>query len=119
MEPGASDALTQGFTERPFSTAFLATSPAATNTDGFEVFVQLVMAAMTTEPCFRSCDDPVALAAGAAGAPSASFFFGLISEGSAASNDFLALNNPTRSCGRLGPATLGSTLPRSRSRVSV
>ncbi len=35
----------------PFSTAFLASRPAATITDGFEVLVQLVIAAITTEPC--------------------------------------------------------------------
>ena len=49
-EPGASDVLTQGLERRPRSTAFLATSPAATMTCGFEVLVQLVMAAMTTSP---------------------------------------------------------------------
>ena len=35
---------------RPRSTAFLASSPAPTITDGFEVLVQLVMAAIATEP---------------------------------------------------------------------
>ena len=35
----------------PASTAFLASSPAPIITDGFEVLVQLVMAAMTTDPC--------------------------------------------------------------------
>ena len=50
-EPGASDVFTHGFTERPRSTAFFASKPAATITDGFDVLVQLVMAAMTTEPC--------------------------------------------------------------------
>ena len=39
---------------RPFSTAFLASRPAATITLGLLVFVQLVMAAMTTSPCLRS-----------------------------------------------------------------
>ena len=38
----------------PCSTAFFASSPAATITDGFDVFVQLVIAAMTTEPCVSS-----------------------------------------------------------------
>ena len=37
----------------PRSTAFFATSPAASITLGFDVFVQLVMAAITTSPCFR------------------------------------------------------------------
>jgi hypothetical protein len=50
LEPGASEVLTHGFVTRPFSTAFLASRPAAIITDGLEVLVQLVMAAMTTEP---------------------------------------------------------------------
>ncbi len=35
---------------RPRSTAFFASSPAPTITDGFEVLVQLVMAAIATDP---------------------------------------------------------------------
>src|SRR3954471_20677258 len=50
LEPGASDVLTHGFTVRPRSTAFLATRPAASITEGFDVLVQLVMAAITTWP---------------------------------------------------------------------
>ncbi len=50
FEPGASDGFTQGFVARPRSTAFFASRPAATRTDGFEVFVQEVMAEMTTAP---------------------------------------------------------------------
>ena len=50
FEPGARLALTQGLVSSPCSTAFLARSPAATITDGFEVLVQLVIAAITTEP---------------------------------------------------------------------
>ena len=34
----------------PFSTAFLAKSPAAIMTDGLEVLVQLVIAAITIDP---------------------------------------------------------------------
>src|SRR5581483_6023533 len=49
-EPGASDVFTHGLVARPRSTAFLATSPAATITWGFDVLVQLVMAAMATWP---------------------------------------------------------------------
>jgi hypothetical protein len=51
FEPGASELFTQGLVSSPFSTAFLARIPAASITEGFEVLVQLVMAAMTTEPC--------------------------------------------------------------------
>src|SRR5258708_18964719 len=49
-EPGARLVFTYGRTSRPSSTAFLASKPAATMTDGFEVLVQLVMAAITTHP---------------------------------------------------------------------
>ena len=46
----ANDVLTQGFVFNPNSTAFLATKPAAIITLGFDVFVQLVMAAITISP---------------------------------------------------------------------
>src|SRR5439155_1122575 len=49
-EPGAIVVFTYGFTVRPRSTAFFASRPAAIITDGFEVFVHEVIAAMTTEP---------------------------------------------------------------------
>src|SRR4051812_38869861 len=124
LDPGASDAFTHGLVPSPRSTAFFATRPAATSTDGFEVFVQLVIAAMTTEPCFSLVSDAAAaVVAGlgplGAGAPAPSFFFGLMSDGNACSKDFLVANSATRSCGRFGPATLGSTLARSSSSVSV
>jgi hypothetical protein len=48
LDPGASDVLTHGLTCRPRSTARLASRPAPSMTDGFEVFVHDVMAAMTT-----------------------------------------------------------------------
>src|SRR6266568_256180 len=51
FEPGARLVFTQDRVWRPFSTAFLAANPAATITDGFEVLVQLVIAAITTDPC--------------------------------------------------------------------
>src|SRR5271165_6765369 len=50
IEPGASEVFTHDGTLSPFSTAFFASSPAATSTDGFEVLVQLVIAAITTLP---------------------------------------------------------------------
>src|SRR5437764_3331260 len=49
-EPGAREVLTHGLVFSPRSTAFFASSPAAIMTDGLDVFVQLVMAAMTTSP---------------------------------------------------------------------
>ncbi len=56
FEPGASDVFTHGFVASPASTAFFASRPAATSTDGFDVLVQLVIAAITTEPFFTSGD---------------------------------------------------------------
>src|SRR5215469_16849626 len=50
LEPGASVVFTQGLRASPASTAFLASSAAPTMTDGLEVLVQEVMAAITTEP---------------------------------------------------------------------
>ena len=49
-EPGARLVLTVGATVRPRATALRASSPAPTMTVGLEVLVQLVMAAMATEP---------------------------------------------------------------------
>ena len=49
-EPGASEVLMCGCTLSPASTAFLANKPAASNTLGLEVLVQLVMAAISTSP---------------------------------------------------------------------
>ena len=51
FEPGASDDFTHGFRVRPRSTALRASRPAPIITDGFDVFVQEVIAAITTEPC--------------------------------------------------------------------
>jgi hypothetical protein len=50
FEPGARLDFTQGRRSRPRSTAFFARSPAATITDGFDVFVHEVIAAITTAP---------------------------------------------------------------------
>src|SRR3990172_5883549 len=50
-DPGARLVLTNGGTVSPRATAFFASRPAATITDGFDVLVQLVIAAITTEPC--------------------------------------------------------------------
>jgi hypothetical protein len=50
FDPGASEVLTHGFDVSPRSTAFLARRPAAIITEGLDVLVQLVMAAITTCP---------------------------------------------------------------------
>src|SRR5512135_3140200 len=49
-EPGARLVVTYGLTFSPFSTAFFATRPAATITEGLLVLVQDVIAAITTAP---------------------------------------------------------------------
>src|SRR3954452_641649 len=50
LEPGARDVFTHGLRLSPRSTALRATRPAASITEGLEVFVQEVMAAIVTEP---------------------------------------------------------------------
>src|SRR5436190_19226787 len=50
FEPGARLVFTHGLRVRPSSTAFLARSPAPIITLGFDVLVQLVIAAITMEP---------------------------------------------------------------------
>ncbi len=49
-EPGASEVLTQGFAVSPRAAALRAIRPAPSMTLGFEVLVQLVIAAITTSP---------------------------------------------------------------------
>jgi len=53
LEPGASELFTHGLRCKPFSTAFLASKPAANITLGFEVFVHEVIAEITTSPCTK------------------------------------------------------------------
>src|SRR5215469_13136359 len=50
FDPGASVVLTHGLRSSPASTAFFASSAAPTITEGLDVLVQDVIAAMTTEP---------------------------------------------------------------------
>src|SRR5262249_12004307 len=98
--------------------------PAASMTDGLDVLVQEVMAAMTTWPCLAGSavgDPPGAVgpdwaSSTLAGLPS---FFLTCRLGRASKNDFLAAESATRSCGRDGPASDGSTVPRSSSSVSL
>src|SRR5690242_8907511 len=60
LEPGASVVLTHGLRASPFSTAFFASSAAATITDGLDVLVHDVIAAMTTAPWSRTQSVPSA-----------------------------------------------------------
>src|SRR3954463_15571019 len=50
FDPGASEVLTHGLRDRPRSTAFLASSAAPIMTEGLEVLVHEVIAAITTAP---------------------------------------------------------------------
>src|SRR5258707_648912 len=59
-EPGARLVFTVGWRDRPRATARFASRPAATITEGFEVLVQLVMAAIATEPLVKyACVLPI------------------------------------------------------------
>src|SRR5262245_51265019 len=105
--------LTVDGTDSPFSTAFRASSPAPSMTIGLEVLVQLVMAAMATEPWVSEPGLPPTWAS-IGWCP----LWPLVSgnwAGYAARIDAPTLARLTRSWGRRGPARLGSTVDRSSS----
>ena len=107
-EPGAIVVFTNFGGLIPSMAAFLATSPAAIITEGFEVFVQLVMAAMRMLPSeILPFDVSTALL---------SDFF--VSARKSA-NAFLTSESSILSCGRFGPAMEGFTVERSSSRTFV
>ena len=85
---------------------------------GFDVFVQLVMAAITTDPCSSCVSTATAAIPAAPGAVPAAGFTPFFKSASDEANDGFALVSDTRSCGRRGPARLGTTVPRSSSRLS-
>ena len=161
FEPGASEVLTHGLEVRPFSTALRASRPAASITLGFDVFVQDVIAAMTTWPWSRNVSVPSAIVTGVASSSSVavttsspgvstSSLVGLVAcplesplaggsdagKDSSRASSWLSCSDGTlwpsslddlvarcsssemRSCGRLGPASDGTTSPRSSSSVS-
>src|SRR6476661_3925724 len=62
LDPGAREVLTHGAEARPLSTAFLASSAAASMTEGLEVLVQLVIEAIATMPWSSSTSWPPASA---------------------------------------------------------
>ena len=109
LDPGANEVFTHLGTVSPRSTARWATRPAATMTDGFEVFVHDVMAAMSTEP--ERSESVVPFSWTVADRSSASAKAVRKFSGSPGSD--------TRSWGRLGPASEGSTSARSSDRDSV
>ena len=97
-EPGAREVFTQGLARRPRSTAFLARRPAPTITWGFDVLVQLVIAATTTSPSARAW----------CGAAAASARWTARGDRSRATlNASPAPASATRSWGRDGPAKRG------------
>src|SRR5215468_11181102 len=112
-EPGASDVLTHGLTARPLASALRASKPAPTITVGFEVLVHDVIAAITTSPWPRSWLRPstgTRFPADAALPNSLSI---------AVANPAFTSFKATRSCGRLGPASDGSTEDSSSLSTSV
>src|SRR4029078_10495536 len=101
---------THGLRTRPFAAALRATRPAPIITAGFDVFVQLVIAAITTAPASRSnCDVPVPTGA----------FTPLPVALSAAPTVVAAAFSGIRSCGRFGAAMLCSADLRARNRARV
>ena len=54
FEPGERLVLTQGLAFKPLAAALRASNAAPSITDGFDVLVQLVMAAMSTAPSLTS-----------------------------------------------------------------
>src|SRR5208283_5384874 len=97
FDPGAREVLTHGGMVNPFSTAFFASSPAPISTEGFDVLVHDVIAAITTLPCFSAPLIPSPLSAAATGAAVFAADFGLMSEGRAFWNDSPACESTTRS----------------------
>ena len=81
-----------------------ASSPAAISTDGFDVLVQLVMAAITTSPWPRSKSRPSTLARLAAFDPAS-----CIRRSSAVAKPPFTSGSAMRPSGRLGPASEGTT----------
>src|ERR1700688_5041081 len=112
-DPGASEVLTQGLTVNPLAAALRASRPAPIMTLGFEVLVQDVMAAITTSPWPRSCWRP---STGEHLAISLPLPNSLSSE---VAKLCLRSLRATRSCGRLGPASEGSTCDNSSLSTSV
>src|SRR5829696_528020 len=112
FEPGAREVLTHGLRCRPRSTALRATRPAASITDGFDVFVQDVMAAIVTAPWSSVTSSPEARCTGV-GVEVAPV------DRSDAANLILAPSSGHRAWGRGGPAIDGTTVDRSSSTVSL
>jgi hypothetical protein len=119
-DPGDSDVLTYPGTCNPFSDAFLHSIAACIMTSGLDVFVQEVIAAITTEPCFKVYSLPLVviltvfdICSGATSKPLKPFLAGM----HLSKSDFMSFSK-TLSCGLLGPDRHGSTLLKSRFMIS-
>ena len=109
--------MTQGLVVRPRSAAFLASRPAATITEGFEVLVQEVIAAITTEPWVRSKVSPPRVTDTVESWSSAPMALRISPRAAAKAVGMSA--RATRSWGRRGPARLGTMVPMSSSSSAV
>ena len=104
LGPGRQRRLDPRLAGEARSTAFFASRPAPIITDGFEVFVQEVIAAMTTAPCpIVTCSPSISKLDGALG------FRGVRRQRSSRKAS-RASERITRSCGRFGPASDGTTV---------
>ena len=110
-EPGAREVFTQGRRVKPSRRALRASSPAPIMTSGLEVLVQLVMAAITTAPFFRSKE---VSSIATFSAPSESPCPAKVVARSASHWVFMA-PRAIRSWGRRGPAREDSIEPMSSS----
>ncbi len=116
FDPGARLVFTQGRVRSPRSTALRASNPAAIITDGFEVFVHEVIAAMTTAPSERSVSGRAATAVPPPPSPSSRSSATAVprpdrsrcsSHSVSASRNVTGTSpSATRSCGRRGPGEI-------------
>ncbi len=119
-EPGASEVFTHGLTVRPLATALRASNPAPSITAGLEVLVQDVMAAITTAPSVSSTVSPRTVVVALPGVAALVFAARTSAIGFSASAKLAATDpSSTRSCGRLGPASEGLTVPMSSSTTEL
>src|SRR5215470_7727774 len=117
LEPGASVVFTHDLRSSPASTAFLASSAAPTITDGLDVFVHEVIAAITTEPWSTEVLVPSSsvTSTGADGRPAAAA--GPVSAGAGAGAVARSAYRPLPSSAATG-SEAGNVLAMSSSRLS-
>ena len=107
VEPGVKLVLTKSGTFMPSSTARFATSPAATMTDGFDVFVQLVICGEYQRSCLQLSIFPSATTVFRSSCSGSPYPYCSMGRLTASSKLFFKFPNSTRSCGLFGPAILG------------